>query len=78
MENKSNEIIINDINKINTKDLGFLAKHGYHSDNTYHILKKEHMEYVNNILLKDILEKDVDKKYYLSKEMINNLLYNGE
>ena len=76
--NKGNEVIINDINKINTKYLGFLAKHGYCKDNTYHILRKEHMEYFNNTLLKDVLEKDVDKKYYLSKNMINNLLYNGE
>lgn len=78
MLNRSNEIITKDINKINTKSLGFLAKHGFYKDSTYHVLKEEHMEYVNNILLKDILEEDVDKKYDLSKNMINNLLYDGE
>lgn len=70
------EFLCTSIEYVNRKTLGFSPVRGYSTPEGYFIIKKKNKVSNSTSVLADIMEEEVDDKYYLKDEQIERLMRN--
>ena len=68
------ELLCTDIKYVNRKTLGFSPVRGYSSPEGYFIVKGKNPISNSYMTLADIMEDEVDEKYFLSDEQVERLM----
>ena len=72
------EFLCTNIEYVNRKTLGFSPVRGYSTPEGYFIVRKKNDVSRSYKKLADILEDEVDEKYYLSEEQVDRLMRKEE
>lgn len=70
------EYLCTSLDYVNRKTLGFSPVRGYSTPEGYFIVRKKNNISNSTAILADIMEEDVDEKYYLNDEQIGRLMGN--
>ena len=70
------ECLCTSIEYVNRKTLGFSPVRGYNTPEGYFIVRKKNTVSNSTSVLSDIMEDEVDEKYYLKDEQIERLMRN--
>lgn len=70
------EFLCTSIEYVNRKTLGFSPVRGYNTPEGYFIVRKKNTVSNSTSVLSDIMEDEVDEKYYLKDEQIERLMRN--